>query len=495
MTMKSRRGYTETLCGSLAGIMLACSSHGMTNGPAPVTLPLSPRDAHAAQADALYARDKGIHGTNTNILVRRGLLADRAHARIIIYAESIRLGNGAPAEFPLIAETSGKDYESLAVSFAKPSAIHEALVFIGVPPGMSTDPSLQRFWPKGERIKVTFRYTDLTNGKPQERAVPAEQLIIDTRTGKTLPETGFVFTGSSWIPSPDSLQTGRVYAADVFSPNSIVSVYNESGTVLDVPRRASQHEVYSFQVPNPDKPLPPAQFIQIVLEPERSGGLPRVCDLTLKIVSGAENLPASAPAVSYELNGGTNPGSTHTNMVGILKAIEGLAGTHRDPFVTVHPDDTLSLGSLRSAATLIDALENEHEVRIDPPPPGHPYYRAFLPDEKHRERSGRPVQPWELHLRQTDGVVTGELVRVEEEWKGEDTLPTYHEQRFAVASADALATAIQQQDTPSVMLVFAPAALSYGNLRRFIAPVIEKKMILYIFLPSPANPDTKAPSP
>jgi hypothetical protein len=475
--------------------MMVYSCRGMTNSPsngdpAP-NAPLAPREANAARADELYALNREEYKTNTNMLVRRGLLADRTRHRIVIYAESIRLGDGSPAEFPLIAESSGKDYEALAVSFAKPSAIHEALVFIGVPPGFGMDLSLQRFWPKGERIKITFHFTELINGKPKARSVPAEQLIIDTRTGKTLPESGFVFTGSAWMPAPDTLQTGLVYAADIFSPNSIVSVYNESGTVLDVPRRASQHEVYSFQVPNPGKPLPHAQFIQVVLEPEQNGGIPRVCNLTLKIAPGAEK----PPVLSYVLDGGSGTGTTHTNMADILKAIEGLTGNQRDPFVTIHPDDTLSLASLHDAATLIDTLENTHGIRIDPPPQGHPYYRAFLPDEKHRDRSGRPVQPWELHLTQTDGIVTGELVRLEEEWKGEDSQPIYHERRFAVASMGSLSEVLQQQDAPSIVLVFAPPELPYGLLRRFIAPAIEKKMILYIFLPPSANPDAKVSPP
>lgn len=496
MISESSPMKTKTRRGALMGIMLACSAFGLTNGPTPVPVPtLSPREAHAAHADELYARDKAQYATHTNILVRRGLVADSTRKRITVYAESIRLGAGSPTEFPLVSETSGKEYEALAVSFAKPSAIHEALVFIGVNPGKGTDAARQRFWPKGELIKITFHYTDWINGKPKPRTVPAEQLIIDTRTGKTLPATGFVFTGSSWTPSPDSLQTGQVYAADVFSPNCIVSVYNESSTVLDVPRRASQHEVYSFQVPNPEKTLPAAQFIQVTMEPERTDGRSRVCDLTLKIAPLPGVSPDPAASFEYILHEPGLPPSTNSTFKHLESALAGIMASGRDPFASLQPDDNLSLISLRTAAALIETLENKNQVRIDPPPPGHPYYRAFLPDERHRERSGRPVQPWELYLYQNQGGVTGDLVRLEEEWKGEDSQPVYHERRAAVASADALATALQKPDTPSVVLVFAPPNLTYGHLLRFIAPVIEKKMIVYIFLPVPANPDAKVTSP
>jgi hypothetical protein len=92
-------------------------------------------------------------------------------------------------------------------------------------------------------------------------------------------------------------------------------------------------------------------------------------------------------------------------------------------------------------------------------------------------------------------VVTGELVRLDEEWKGDDTRPTYREHHFAVASAASLADALKQKDAPSVMLVFAPANLSYGDLRRFIAPVMESNLILYVFLQSPGKQDVQVTSP
>jgi hypothetical protein len=483
-------------CGKdwLLKLLVACLTLGLAPLPSaaegPHAASLSARESNAAKAAELHARHTREFGANTNFLVRPGLLADRTTHRVVVYAESIRLGAGTFVEFPLIAENSGKDYEALAVSFAKPSAVHEALVFIGLPAGQGTDSSRMRFWPKGEHVRISFHYTETEKGKTQARNVPVEQLVLDERTGKTLPETGFVFTGSSWTSSPDSASTSRVYTADVFSPNCIISIYNEAGTVLDVPRRAAQHEVYSFQVINPDNPLPAAQFIEVVMERERKDGRSNLCELKLTVVPGPGLPPAPATSIGYVVNGPDAPSTTNTTVKELLRGFEKITGSGRESFVTVRPDDTLSLAALRTAATVVDSLENEHHVRIEPPPPGHPYYRTFLPDERHRERAGRPVQPWELHLGQNNGVVTGELVRLDEEWKGDDSQPTYREYHFAIASPAALNEKIRQKDTPSVMLVFAPADLSYGRLRQFIAPVIETRMILYVFLPPPAKPDT-----
>ncbi len=497
MTLNNPNSGGMTL--SLKTLILAGLTLGLAPRPAAAdgtnaALPTA-RESNTAKAADLHGRQTKEFGANTNYLVRPGLLADRAGRRVTVVAESIHLGAGSPVEFPLISENSGKDYEAFAVSFAKPSDLHAALTFIGLPAGRSTEASRLRFWPKGERVKVTFHYTEMVNGKPLDRVIPAERLVLDSRTGKTLPETGFVFVGSSWMPSPDSSQTGLVYAADVFSPNSMVSLYNESGTVLDVPRRAAQHEVYSYQIPNPALPLPTAQFIEVVIEPERNDGHLRVCELTLEIVPGAPGatLPGASPAYVVHEAGGTP--STNTTLKELAGLFEKIMISRRDPFVTLQPDDTLTLDSIRTAAALLDTLENKHEVRIEPPPAGHPYYRAFLPDEKHRERANRPIQPWELNLARNNGVVTGELVRLDEEWKGDDTRPTYREHHFAVASAASLADALKQKDAPSVMLVFAPANLSYGDLRRFIAPVMESNLILYVFLQSPGKQDVQVTSP
>ena len=447
------------------------------SAPAP-----TPRESNQRKAAECYARDSKAYGSNTNFLVRPGLLADRSARRVVIHAESIHLQAGSPAEFLLIDESSGKDYEALAVSFAKPSAVHEALVFIGLPPGIGVDPSKFRFWPKGERVRIEFRYEGKTPGDPLSPPIQAGQLVIDTRTGKTLPDTGFVFTGSSWVTLPGQPASNRAYAADTFSPNSIVAVYNEPVTVLDVPRRAAQHEVYSYQVPNPDTPIPSARFTEVTLTPDNMDGRLRVCDLTLNLKPHMTALPGGAPLL-YVLREQDRQLTTNTSPEGLLAALADLTGHQRDAFVKVVPDDELPLAALRGAAALIDTLDSSQSMRVEPPPAGHPYYRCFLPDDKHRERAGRPVQPWELYLGKSAGAPTGELVLVEEDWQGGDSKPTYRETRFSAPTPEILAHRLKREDVPSVVLVFAPSDLRYGEFRKFVAPILERGMILYVFLP------------
>jgi hypothetical protein len=476
-----------------ASVLLLCLAQALVAtefAPAPAVTARERNKAAATELQARHARELGGQG---NILVRPGLLADRTNHKVILYAESIRLAPGTPVEFALISEESGKDYEALAVAFAKPSDVHAALTFIGIAPGRGIDASRLRFWPKGERARVVFRYRDTGDHGNLERSVPAEQLVIDTRTAKALPETGFVFTGSDQVTIPGQ-SNAPAYAADVFSPNSIVSFYNEPGTVLDVPRRAAQQDVYSFQVPNPEQPLPEAQLIQIELVPERPGGQARVHEPILRIVAGTNGASAPFAPIFTLAKSGEVPSNTITSAE-LVHHVNQLVRYQIDPYVTILPDDSLALSALRAAASLIDSLENEQGLRVEPPPSGHPYYKAFLPNERHRSREGRPIQPWELYLGEDNGNVTGGLIRVEEDWKGADTQPTYSDTHTAVACAHALAGALAQKEAPTVVLVFAPPDLTYGRFRAFAAPILERNMILYVFLPPPGAAPPKAQQP
>ena len=151
-------------------------------------------------------------------------------------------------------------------------------------------------------------------------------------------------------------------------------------------------------------------------------------------------------------------------------------------FVTVHPDNSTPLDSLQKMARLLNTLDNEKGIRIDAPPPGEPYFKAFIPNEQHRNRENRPEQAGELHLHTSSGITTGELVWVDRAWKGDDSTPIFSETRIAITSPKALsATFAAKSEPPAVMLVFAPGTLRYGVLRDYIAPMLQRKMILYIF--------------
>ncbi len=460
-------------------ILLALTA--ATSAPAADSPGLTARRQNKARAGEFDAANKAL-AVDSNVWIRPGLIADRSRRRVRIAAETIRLDLNKPVEFPLISENSGKDYEALAVSFASPSDVHAALEFIGLKPGKGVDAAGARFWPKGERVRVLFEYEVRSGGSNKLQAVSASQLILDDRTGRTLPEDGFVFTGSEWVPPPASGGgTNRIYAADVFSPNCIVSVYNERTTVLDVPRRAAQHEVYTHLIPNPDMQLPDAGFVVVSMQPLDPPGHQRVMDIGLRVGSREDTGPETAAALPWTL-AAPDIRETGNSMPEMTNVLARWIASARDPHVVIEPADTMTVADLRRLAGWLEKLEDQGWMRIDPPLAGHPYYKTFLPDERHRQRAGRPVQPWEVYVSQAGAGVTGQLVYVEEVWQEDDTTSSFGETRYPVGSAEDIPEALaRHKDAPAVVLIFAESTLSYGTLRAFMAPFLKRNMIVYVF--------------
>ena len=465
----------------LATLSTTLASAGATNAVAPAKdTAHSQNRTRAATQDTQY---RAAFGHDPSKMLRPGLIADRTARTVQISAETIRLNPGDPVEFPLIATTSGKDYEALAISFAAPSDIHAALEFIGLPPGKTVSPDAMRFWPRGEPVTMTFTYDDLIGSSNITRTVSVAQLIIDTRTGKTIPDEGFLFTGSEWDPAAG---TGRVYAADVYTPNCIASLYNERFTVLDVPRRVAQSEVYTFLVPNPDLRLPATTFTTVTLEPRHKDGHRRVTDLTLRLGSST-NMPLPETAMPWTISMGSSV-EQGTGLDPLASSLTRLTAAGNDLYATIEPDDLLPLATIRRLALFVSSLESRALLRVEPPPSGHPYYKTFLPDEKHRDRAKRPAQPWELYLTDSGTGVTGELVHVEEEWSDDGSPSTYKETRHAAPGPDVLPALLLKHEAPAVVFVFTTPGLPYGVLRRFVAPLLERKMILYVFADGPRQP-------
>jgi hypothetical protein len=467
-------------------LIRAGSPTGAATNPAP-----DPRAVHKQVVAGWHARDLAAARARTNLWVRPGLVADSNTRTVRVYGESIRLNPGDPVEFPLIAEQSGKDYESLAVSFAQPGDIHRALEFIGLRPGASVSASGLRFWPRGERVRVTFDLV-ATNGAttPLGRV---ESLVTDTRANAPLPETGLVFCGARWTNSTDDTApaTGLVYSADVFSPNAIISIYNDPNTVLDVPRRAPQHDVYTFQVPNPERQLPDKRLLQITLAPAFADGAARLIDWTLQLHSLTNGVPAFTVIASDG-----KPLLSSAPETALAAAVEKTVRSGCDVFATLALDGTTPLATLTSACAGVERLEDTLGLRIEPPPAGHPYYKAFLPNPAHRDPTNRPLQPFELILWASGASATGMLTLVTEEWKEGASEAVYHHSSWPAPSPQDLLSPFAGKDVPSVLLVFAPETMTYAQLRPYAAVAVERHMILYVFTgrpPSAAGSQPKAP--
>lgn len=486
MTTGLRPPSDTPTCPSLRKALRRLATLGLAvAGLAATAATNAPADARALNKRCVaswQARDEAGARTNDALFVRPGLIADRRARSVCVYAEGLPLNPGDPVEFALISEQSGKDYEALAVSFAQPSDIHRALEFIGLTAGAPTDPARLRFWPRGERVRMTFARLE-TDGTATPLGL-AETTVLDTRTGTTLPEAGFVFCGGDWVAPGEAADatTGRVYAADVYSPNAIVSVYNEGHTVLDVPRRAPQSEVYTFQVPNPAQRLPPGRLLKVTLTPLFPDGADRLVDWSIRL----QNMTNGVAGFSVEDARG-QPLLQRQPAEAVAAAAKGVVMAGRDLFAVITPDDALSLGALTSACATVSRWEDTCGVRVEPPPEGHAYYKAFLPNPAHRDRSQRPIQPFELALSDSPGGATGVLSLITEEWKENADSPLYHEASWPVHTPTDMTAPFATKDAPAVLLVFAPESMPYGRLRPYAHLAVKRKMILFVFTGRPVG--------
>ena len=243
------------------------------------------RPKHADRVKSNYENNLAKFKGMPDVLVLPGLIANRKEQRVQIMAEATGLTEGTTLDFLLIGPGSGRGYEALAWSHARPSDVHKALEFIGMRPGQPFNPAKLRFWSKGERVRLTVGPMEA------DELIPFESMVTDKNTQEPLPADGFVFTGSYMVTMPGE-RSQRVYAADFLQPQSIASIFNDPIAVLDVPRHARLSEVYGTQVVSPEYDFERNELLSIVIEPEYKDGRRRVRELNLDIrPSSPENTP------------------------------------------------------------------------------------------------------------------------------------------------------------------------------------------------------------
>jgi hypothetical protein len=422
-------------------------------------------------------------GDRPDILVRPGLIADRTARTVVMYAQATGLGGkGDPPEFFIVSEKSGHDYEALSIAFCRPGDLHRAMEFIGMAPGHPVRHDRFQFWPKGERAFFTFRA--LTGDTPAADPIPMEELFLARAGGPTLERSGLVFTGSLTLPDPADPQR-TVYAADAFDPRAIAAAYNEPTAVFDVPRQAPQAEVYGRIGVNPVHLFAPLALLEIVIKPELEKGRQRVWELDMLVATAADG-----PQVVVTVKDAQ--GAVLHERAAFEQVLEDAAkqvAAGRDPFVTVRFDPAMRLSAIPPVSALLASVDTGKGLRIEAPPPGQLYYRAFTPDPAFRDRRRHYVHPLELRLLRTNGGLRGELTRVQTVWKDRAAAePQLQTQTYPVADGAALRARLDEIEAGlDVILVFAPLDLTLGDLMRFIEPARSTHPVIHVY----AEPTTK----
>lgn len=441
---------------------------------------VSTREENLQRVERTYLERLDRLKHNPDMLVRRGLLADRRAKRVVLQAEATALARNDPVEFFLVGEQSGHDYEALAVCFAAPGAVHEALVFIGMTPGRPVDASGLRFWPKGERVRVSFAPR---TGNGRDDPLPVERFVLDDRTGTPLPEAGLVFVGSRRVEAFG--EPGRmVYAADAHDPHAVATTYNDSSTVLDVPRNAPQGAVYDRHRPNPEMRPARAQFMDVILEPEHVDGTRRVIDLALSVTAAPGTRGACLAELRLGLTGAGQKPIDAGGVNDVLAAFAHLNEQGRDPFVVPRFDPGLALSGIRELCTLLGSIDNEKGIRIEPPPAGQLYYRAFVPNEAYRDREARNSHPWELRLARREGGVRATLTSIKETWPDDRLKPDLTVTETDLPTPQALPRELARPEKGlPVILVFAEGAMTYAEVLRYLTPdVLQTHGTVHVFV-------------
>ena len=431
-------------------------------------------------AQARYKQDFAQFGNNTNYLVRPGMLASRKERNLKVYADTTGMGVGDIVEYYLIGEKSSHDYEALAVSFASPGDIRAGLIFIGMHPGKAVDYKKMRFWPKGERVRVMVQGAGTNNAS--FGPLPFSNLLRDYSSNKSILTNGFIFTGSVMVPSPTNRQA-KVVAANVFDPFSVMSDYNESVSIMDIPYTSAKGDVYGDNLVNTNYLMPRGSRLCLTMSPWHTNGFKRLLDLRLSAVPVTNGATSSVEGVAFSLyNSETGKRVGFDGAEALLDEFARLRKQGRDLYVGTVFSPDLTLEQCRRTAAFFKRIDNDKGVRIEPPLPGQLYYVAFIPDRKLRERANRYIQPLELHLKMVGGKVDGTVVKVIDKWiDGRDT-PEITEKTYPVAMAGGLKAAVEEAGVEyKILLVFAEPSLRYGQLMDYIKPVLKTHPLMHIY--------------
>jgi hypothetical protein len=317
---------------------------------------------------------------------------------------------------------------------------------------------------------------------PPEKAIRMEAMLVDKATDKPLTELGYAFVGSV-IVEPDKARDGNRYGADLFEPNSIISIYNEPSTVLDVPRRAGKHDVWENQLVGPQGVFPSDRLCRLAIEPEYRDGKLRVVDAVLEVSATAGATNVGPESLTMRLIQGGKAVNTNATLKGAVESVMALNTAGHDVCAQVRFGADMTMAAARTTADVIAAFDCEKGIRVEAPPEGQLYYKAFLPDEKLRARENRHAQPWELFLKRSHAGVSGQLVKVDEKWNEASLKPTFVTEAFSVADGVALRKTVDEEGAGlPVLLVFAPPALRYGELMAFVGPMLGTHSTVFVYL-------------
>ncbi len=349
-------------------------------------------DENISWVDRQHAEDLASFSDDADILLQRGLLADRKHKYIDVLAHASGVDENLAVDIILTSRDS-ESTNHIARAEVSAAELQTALEFIGLSPGHPIDAANLLYWPKGERVTIEFAWDADNDGRFASFAM-AEQLILDRNWNSELPELGFRYVGP---------------ASDVETATEIVTANNAGNTLFEVSYTVNNDNVVERTGVNPAYLFASNQALRIRLRPEFRGDRRRVRDYLLDVEMGDGNDAGQLPNLRARLSDDRNAvdfvvGGLEDVFVYLKDAI----ADGEEPFVQLHFSDTVTAASVRDVAMFASRFLIEQQIRIEPNA-SQPYISAFLPNAAWRdpERRGRSSQPLEIRL--LDGGASGEL--------------------------------------------------------------------------------------
>ena len=407
---------------------------------------------------------------SSEVKVWPGVVADKSKREVRLVAEAVGHGVGITAEFLLVGPLSDRAYEAVAVTVARPGDIARAVQSLGLVCGGGIGSRPFRFWPCGERVVATVRRLDAADAAER----PLQTLIGDANTTSPLiGEEGLVFTGGRW----SGTGAARACLTDTNMPSSVISLYNEPCTIFDVPFQVGQSEVYGRLTVA--EALPYGALLEIVLRPlVPRDGPPRVWPLTVTAAMQGQD-------VALTCAGADGTVLKQAPMADALTWLRAQSEQGRELFVTLDMDDAMPLKRAVDVARVFAMLDGKG-VKLDGKTEKGLFPRAFLPQEKWRERKDRNPQPFELHIAENaSGKISKKLIFIEEDWNVQGLDPKLTPREYPFETWEELPGLIAitggADCKVALLFVFAPPEMPLGKFMPGVRALADRLWLVYVF--------------
>jgi len=347
---------------------------------------------------------------------------DAARHVVTFTAAETDCGADAQLEFLFVGPDSDRGYEALFITDARVSEIADAFDKAGIPGGKPLDQATARMWPVGETVTMEPALSTLVKDS-EKGAVDAIVYSGGTRGAGGFPE------------------------AETNMPSAVFALYNCPQSLLQIDDNLGQSETYGRFIPA-KKPIKGKKRVFTV----SWNGTNSFETMTLKLSPG-----------------------------GLAEAIRLLKERSKSSPLDVATDFSRDMtvkeaGECATAFAMVDS----RRVKFNSFASGQFYFRAFLPLERWRERSGRLAQPPEVHLLPGGGAVVHEIT---EDWSDEKSIePKLIVKTKEFSAFDKAGEEVSRlADRTSTVLLFAPGDMRLGNLYDFKAKVTGAASIWYVF--------------